>query len=211
MNHTTCYNCGGTYIPHGAHHVCPSCGFVRPEGLSDEELSLLYKAYKQLRLADFTGAAQEFDAILCEYPENAQAYFGRFLAKYRVKYEEGFDDLRCPVCYTALSERVTDSPDYVKALEYADEATLAVYRRHAGYIEHCRADRVSERSARTGATSAWDSAPIRTFYISERYQRQGRAFAISHRTGKAERLAGACVQNPRCKDLCGHGSGRLQG
>ena len=154
MNNTTCYNCGSAYIPRGTHRVCPSCGFVRPEGLSNEEHLLLEQAYQRLTFGDFIGAQRIFGDMIRQYPRNAQAYFGRLLAKYRVKYEEDSDGFRFPFCCSSLAEGVTESSYYQKASEYADPLTLAVFERHASHIEHCRLDRIAEAEARKADVSA---------------------------------------------------------
>jgi hypothetical protein len=88
MNQNICYNCGGEFVNRGGKLVCLYCGTVKPENISGEELTLLYTAFQRLRIADFSDAEQEFDDIIRRHPRNAQAYWGRLLARYGIKYED---------------------------------------------------------------------------------------------------------------------------
>ena len=146
MNQNICYNCGGEFVERGGKLVCLYCGTIKPENVSGEELTLLYTAYQRLRLADFSDAEQEFDDIIRRHPKNAQAYWGRLLAKYGIKYEEDYDGTKIPSCYAASIESVFDALDYKKALELADKDNREVFREHAEYIERCRRDWIEEAS-----------------------------------------------------------------
>ena len=79
MNQNVCYNCGGEFVNRGGKLVCLYCGTIKPENVSGEELTLLYTAYQRLRLADFSDAEQEFDDIIRRHPNNAQAYWLKFI------------------------------------------------------------------------------------------------------------------------------------
>ena len=146
MNQNVCYNCGGEFVNRDGKLVCLYCGTIKPENVSGEELTLLYTAYQRLRLADFSDAEQEFDDIIRRHPNNAQAYWGRLLSKYGIKYEEDYDGSKVPSCYAASIESVFESSDYKKALELADEDNREVFREHAEYIERCRCDWIEEAS-----------------------------------------------------------------
>ena len=91
MNPNICYNCGGEIISRGGRFVCASCGSYMPEQITGEEVSLLYSAFQKLRLADFYEAEREFDDIIRRHPRNAQAYWGRLMSHYGIKYEKDYD------------------------------------------------------------------------------------------------------------------------
>lgn len=139
-NTNSCYNCGGEFRELRDRMVCMSCGTYKPKAITSEEASLLYSAFQKLRLAEFQEAEQEFDDILQRYPGNAQAYWGRLLSRYNIKYEEDYDGKRVPTCYAASIESILKSSDYEKALEYADYDNREVFRAHAEYIERVRDD-----------------------------------------------------------------------
>ena len=144
MNPNLCNNCGGAYEYRHGRWVCRSCGALKPEAISNEEVTLLYTAYQKLRLADFSEAELEFDDIIRKYPENPNGYWGRLMAKYGIKYEEDFDGRMIPTCYATSIESVLSSPDYQKALQYADEESRAYYEAQAEYIERVRKEWVEK-------------------------------------------------------------------
>ena len=144
MKQNICYNCGGEWVPRGGRLVCMHCGSYKPAEITGEELTLLYTAFQKLRLAEFYEAEQEFDDILHRYPCNAQAYWGRLMSRYGIKYEEDYDGGRIPTCYSASIESIFAASDYKKAMEYADAETRAVFKEHAGYIERVRKEWVEK-------------------------------------------------------------------
>ena len=127
MNHNICYNCGGVLCKQNGRLVCIHCGSYRPEEITNEEITLLYTAFQKLRLADFFEAEQEFDDIIHRYPKNAQAYWGRLMARYGIKYEEDYDGRRIPTCYATSIESVFAASDYRKAMEYADRESGEIF------------------------------------------------------------------------------------
>ena len=140
MKSNMCNHCGGEYEYRGGRWVCPSCGSYRPEMLSGEETTLLYTAYQKLRLADFAEAEAEFDDFVARYPENADGYWGRLMARYGIKYERDFDGSMIPTCYAASIGSILSASDYKKALQYADAEERAYFTRQAEYIERVRKD-----------------------------------------------------------------------
>ena len=146
MNQNICYNCGGEFAEQNGKTVCRYCGTVKPENISNEEVTLLYNAYQRLRLADFSDAEQQFDDIIHRHPHNAQGYWGRLLARYGIKYEDDYNGTKIPTCYAASIESVQEAYDYKKALELADADNRAVYEKHAGYIERVRKEWIDKAS-----------------------------------------------------------------
>ena len=146
MNQNICYNCGGEIISRGGRFVCSSCGSYMPEQISGEEVSLLYAAFQKLRLADFYEAEREFDDIIRRHPRNAQAYWGRLMSHYGIKYEKDYDGRNIPTCYATSIDSVYESSDYRKALELADAETQAVFKDHADYMERVRKEWLEKAS-----------------------------------------------------------------
>ena len=146
MNQNMCYNCGGEIISRGGRFVCSSCGSYMPEQISGEEVSLLYAAFQKLRLADFYEAEREFDDIIRRHPQNAQAYWGRLMSRYGIKYERDYDGRNIPTCYATSIDSVYESYDYRKAMELADAETRAVFKDHADYMERVRKEWLDKAS-----------------------------------------------------------------
>ena len=138
MNPNICNHCGSEYEYRNGRWICRACGSYKPEEISNEEVTLLYTAYQKLRLAEFDEAEQAFEDILEKYPENPNAYWGRLMARYGIKYEEDFDGRMIPTCYATSIESVTEDKDYRKALLYADAESKEYYRSQVEYIERVR-------------------------------------------------------------------------
>ena len=146
VNFNICNNCGGEYVYQSGRWVCSACGSYKPETISNEEVTLLYTAFQKLRLAEFDEAEPEFDDIIRKYPKNPNAYWGRLMAKYGIKYEQDFDGRIIPTCYAASIESVLTSSDYRKTLQYADEESKAYYKHQAEYIERVRREWIEKAS-----------------------------------------------------------------
>lgn len=180
MNQNICFNCGGEYVTRAGRLVCAYCGSFMPEIISGEEVSLLYNAFQRLRLAEFTDAEQDFDDIIRRYPRNAQAYWGRLMARFGIKYEMDYDGRQIPTCYAASIESITESSDYHHAIEYADKESRAVFKAHAEYIERVRIEWTEKASrekpydifisykdsdTENGLSRTTDSDELRELYI----------------------------------------------
>ena len=144
MNLNICNNCGGDYKYRQGRWICPYCGSYKPEELSNEEVTLLYTAFQKLRLTECSEAEIAFDDILEKFPENHNAYWGRLMAKYGIKYEKDIDGRMIPTCYATSIESILSAQDYQKALKYADEESKAYYTEQAEYIERVRKEWVEK-------------------------------------------------------------------
>lgn len=137
MTPNICNNCGGDYDYRNGRWKCRSCGSYKPEELSNEEVTLLYTAFQKLRLTDFNEAEREFDDIITKYPKNPNAYWGRLMSRYGIKYEETFDGKKIPTCYASIKSVISDK-DYAKAVSLADADTKEYYTQQGEYIERVR-------------------------------------------------------------------------
>lgn len=133
-----CSICGANYEYLNGRWKCPACGAYKAEELSNEEVTLLYSAAQKLRLSNFSEAEEAYSDIIDKYPQNANAYWGRLLSKYGIKYEEDFDGRKIPTCYATSIESVIDDNDYSKAIELTDEQTKEYFVKQAEYIERVR-------------------------------------------------------------------------
>ena len=141
-----CNICGSNYEYKKSRWVCPGCGAYKEEELSPEEATLLYGAAQKLRLSNFSEAEEAYTDIIEKYPQNANAYWGRLLSKYGIKYEEDFDGRKIPTCYAASIESVTEDDDYKKAIEFADTENQTHFTNQASYIERVRKEWIEKAS-----------------------------------------------------------------
>ena len=110
-NANVCNICGANYVFKNGRWICPACGAYKPEELSNEEVTLLYNAQQQLRLADFDEAESLYRDIIEKYPDNHEGYWGLVLAKYGIKYEQDYNGKMIPTCYAASYESGTGGQD----------------------------------------------------------------------------------------------------
>jgi hypothetical protein len=139
-----CNICGANYIYRNGKWVCPACGAYKEEELSPEEATLLYNAAQKLRLSNFSEAEDEYSDIIGKFPQNANAYWGRLLSKYGIKYEEDFDGRKIPTCYAASIESVITDNDYLRAIELADPDARVYFTQQAEYIERVRQEWINK-------------------------------------------------------------------
>ena len=138
MAHSFCIYCGGDYEYRQGKWTCRFCGSYRPEEITNEDTTLLYTAFQNLRLAKFDDAEQEFDDIIAKFPKNPNGYWGRLLARYGIKYEEDFDGKKIPTCYATSIESFMSDKDYIKAMELSGDDAKEYYQTQAEYIERVR-------------------------------------------------------------------------
>ena len=141
---SVCNICGANYEYRNGRWKCPACGAFKAEELSSEEATLLYNAAQKLRLSNFSEAEEAYSDIIEKYPRNANAYWGRLLAKYGIKYEEDFDGRKIPTCYAASIESVVADSDYLNAIEFADAETREYFELQADYIERVRKEWINK-------------------------------------------------------------------
>ncbi len=141
---SVCNICGANYEYRNGRWKCPACGAFKAEELSNEEVTLLYNAAQKLRLSNFSEAEEEYADIIEKYPSNANAYWGRLLSKYGIKYEEDFDGRKIPTCYATSIESVMSDSDYLKAIEFADDDTRKYFTQQAEYIERVRQEWINK-------------------------------------------------------------------
>jgi len=138
MENNICQFCGGQYVFKDGQYVCPYCGYIKPEELTNEENLLLSSAAQKLRLANFDDAEEAYRDIIQKYPTHPDGYWGLVLSKYGVKYEQDYDGKMLPSCYaTSMNSFVQDNA-FIKALEFASNDQKEYYNAQAQKIETIR-------------------------------------------------------------------------
>ena len=119
-------------------YQCPVCGAVKPKISYNEENELTYLAFQLLAESKFDEADAAFDEVLAKYPENAEAYWGKVKAKYRVIYKENAKGKMVPTCEKTNHGSVFKDENYQKAYEYADDRIKAFLKKQANEIDRVR-------------------------------------------------------------------------
>ncbi len=138
-----CKMCGGELdIVEGASIArCEFCGSVQTIPKADDEKKLtLFSRANRLRLAsEFDKAAGVYEAIVADFPEEAEAYWGLVLCRYGIEYvDDPATGKKIPTCHRSSFVSVFEDEDLDQALENADAAARRVYREEAKQIEEIR-------------------------------------------------------------------------
>ena len=135
--------CGGDLnIIEGASTAeCEFCGSIQtiPKVDDEKKLTLFARANRLRAACEFDKAAGIYEAIVADFPEEAEAYWGLVLCKYGIEYVDDPGTAKMiPTCHRSSFESVMEDSDFEQALENADSTARRVYRDEAKQIEEIR-------------------------------------------------------------------------
>ena len=138
-----CKMCGGDLnIIEGASTAeCEFCGSVQtvPKVDDEKKLTLFARANRLRAACEFDKAAGIYEAIVADFQEEAEAYWGLVLCKYGIEYvDDPATGKKIPTCHRSSFDSIMDDSDLEQALENADPAARKVYREEAKAIEEIR-------------------------------------------------------------------------
>ena len=138
-----CKMCGGDLnIAEGVTVCeCDYCGTKQTVPTADDEKKLtLFARANRLRFGnEFDKAAGVYEAIVADFPEEAEAYWGLVLCRYGIEYvDDPATAKKIPTCHRSSFDSVMDDSNFELVLEYADPVARGVYREEAKQIEELR-------------------------------------------------------------------------
>jgi len=138
-----CKMCGGDLkITEGASTAeCEYCGSVQtvPRADNEKKMTLFGRAGRLRTACEFDKAAGIYEAILTDFPEEAEAYWGLVLCKYGIEYVESpSDGRRVPTCHRSSYDSVLEDDNFEQAMENADVIARRLYRAEAMELERLR-------------------------------------------------------------------------
>ena len=138
-----CKMCGGDLnIIEGASTAeCEFCGSVQtvPKVDDEKKLTLFARANRLRAACEFDKAAGIYEAIVADFQEEAEAYWGLVLCKYGIEYvDDPATGKKIPTCHRSSFDSIMDDSDLEQSLENADPAARKVYRDEAKAIEEIR-------------------------------------------------------------------------
>ena len=138
-----CKMCGGALDITEGMTVCECeyCGSVQtvPQ-LDDEKKINLFSRANRLRSAcEFDKASGVYEALVSDFPEEAEAYWGLLLCKYGIEYvDDPATGKKVPTCHRSSFDSIMEDQDFEMVMECSDPASRAVYREEAKAIEALR-------------------------------------------------------------------------
>ena len=138
-----CKMCGGDLnIIEGASTAqCEYCGSVQtvPKVDDEKKLTLFARANRLRAACEFDKAAGIYEAIIADFPEEAEAYWGLVLCKYGIEYvDDPATGKKIPTCHRSSFDSIMEDNDLEQALENADTTAQKVYREEAKQFERIR-------------------------------------------------------------------------
>ena len=138
-----CKMCGGDLnIMEGASTAeCEFCGSIQtiPKVDDEKKLTLFARANRLRAACEFDKAAGIYEAIVADFPEEAEAYWGLVLCKYGIEYvDDPATGKKIPTSHRSSFDSVMDDSNFEQAVENADLMAQRVYREEAKQIEKIR-------------------------------------------------------------------------
>ena len=138
-----CKMCGGDLqiLPGITVTECEYCGTRQtvPNADDEKKLALFARAGRLRAACEFDKAAGIYEAIVADFPEEAEAYWGLVLCKYGIEYvDDPATGKKIPTCHRSSFESVMEDSDFEQAVENADAIARKVYREEAKTIETLR-------------------------------------------------------------------------
>ncbi len=138
-----CKMCGGNLdIAAGQVIVeCEYCGTKQTVPSLDNEKKLtLFSRANRLRFGcEFDKASSVYEAIVADFPEEAEAYWGLVLCKFGIEYvDDPATGKKIPTCHRSSFDSVMDDSNFEQTCEYADPLARRLYREEAKQIEDIR-------------------------------------------------------------------------
>ena len=143
-----CKMCGGDLdiIEGSTVCVCQYCETKQTVPLmdSDKKTTLFSRANRLRFNCEFDKAYSIYEAIIADFPEEAEAYWGLVLCKYGIEYvDDPKTAIKIPTCHRSSFDSVMDDEDFERACEYATLEARNIYRSEAKQIEELRRDIIS--------------------------------------------------------------------
>ena len=134
------------YPEKGRIATCKYCGLTQtlPKRDSDDKLLMFDKANTLRRACEFDLADEMYDAIISDFPEEAEAYWGLVLCRYGIEYvNDPVKHIQIPTCHRASGESLFDDEDFQEACDRTDSITRKEYQREAKIIDDLRTEILS--------------------------------------------------------------------
>ena len=138
-----CKMCGGDLVLTEGNPIaqCEYCGSVQTVPSADNEKKLtLFGRANRLRLGcEFDKAAGVYEALVADFPEEAEAYWGLVLCKFGIEYvDDPATGKKVPTCHRSSFQSVMEDSNFEQVLENSDAVARKIYREEAKQIEELR-------------------------------------------------------------------------
>ena len=135
-----CKMCGGniTVSDNQTTATCEFCGTEQTiTKIDNEKKVMLFNRANSARLVcDFDKALRNYESILVEFPNDAEAHWGLCLCRYGIEYvNDPRTGKKIPTCHRTLYTSIFDDEDYKEAIKNADVVARELYKSEADKID----------------------------------------------------------------------------
>ncbi len=135
-----CKMCGGDLNFAAGMTVCECefCGTRQtiPNADSEKKTNLFNRANRLRMASEFDKAAAMYEAIVAEFPKEAEAYWGLCLCNFGIEYvDDAATGRKIPTCHRTRRTSIMDDGNFHLACEYADSVARGLYRDEAKEID----------------------------------------------------------------------------
>lgn len=135
-----CKMCGGniTVSDNQTTATCEFCGTEQTiTKIDNEKKVMLFNRANSARLVcDFDKALRNYESILVEFPNDAEAHWGLCLCRYGIEYvNDPRTGRKIPTCHRTLYTSIFDDEDYKEAIKNADVVARELYKAEADVID----------------------------------------------------------------------------
>lgn len=135
-----CKMCGGNIevLENQTVATCEFCGteqtITRID--NDKKIMLFNRANSARLTCDFDKALRNYETILIEFPNDAEAHWGICLCRYGIEYvNDPRTNKKIPTCHRTLYTSIFDDTDYKEAIKNADVVAREIYKAEAEKID----------------------------------------------------------------------------
>ena len=118
--------------------ICEACGTEQtiPNLDSEKKVNLFNRANAARLKNDFDKALQNYESILIDYPQDAEAHWGIVLCRYGIEYvDDPKTKKKIPTCHRTLYNSIFDDVDYKDAIANSDVIVRKIYQEEAEKID----------------------------------------------------------------------------
>ena len=152
MSIIKCKMCGGNLelFEGSTIAVCENCGCQQTVPVADDEkkLVLFERAERLRKQCEFDKAAGVYEAIVADFRQEAEGYWGLVLCRYGIEYvDDPATGKKVITCHRSSFASVQEDGDFQMTLECADPLSRRVYQEEAQQIDAIR-QRIVEVSSK---------------------------------------------------------------
>ncbi len=136
-----CKECGGDLNVTEGQKIC-TCEFCEsrqtvPNSDNEKKVNLFNRADRLRFNGEYDKAANIYESIAAEFPDEAESYWGLCLCKYGIEYvDDPATGKKVPTCHRTSYESIFSDSNFANVMKLADSTAASLYQNRAQEIDH---------------------------------------------------------------------------